>query len=136
MPDRFAETRRQPQVMPVVGTRRLAAIATGTILTGILLGACSIGSDTSFSLFIEPGKYQYYSCVQIAGNIKAWTQKRKDFKALMDRADQGAGGTAVGFIAYRGDYVGAGEELEALQSAAREKKCEQDETWRSSTVIR
>ncbi|HEY6258348.1 MAG TPA: hypothetical protein VIY51_21400 [Xanthobacteraceae bacterium] len=90
----------------------------------------------SFSLFAEPGKYAYHSCAQIAGEIKNWTRRQQELKFLMDRADQGVGGAAVGFIAYKADYVTAGEELELLRATGRSKKCEQDETWRSNTVIR
>ena len=137
MPDRFAETRYAPQAEPVTATgRRAPPLVVGPILAGVLLAGCSSSPDTSFSLFVDPGKYQYHNCVQIAGEMKNWTRKRQELKSLMDRADQSAGGAAVGLIAYRGEYVAAGEELEQLQSAARSKKCDQDEAWRSSTVIR
>jgi hypothetical protein len=105
-------------------------------MAGALLAACSSSSDTSFSLFVDPGKYLYHNCAQIAGEMKGWTRRRQELKSLMDRADQSAGGTAVSVIAYKGEYVAAGEELELLQSTARSKKCDQDETWRSSTAIR
>jgi hypothetical protein len=126
MADRFAQAH----------ATLLAAPVAGIVLMGAMLAACSSSSETSFLLFAEPGKYQYYTCVQIAAETKNWSGRRKELKALMDRADQGPGGAAVGFIAYKADYVAAGEELESLQSAARSKKCEQAETWRSNTVIR
>ena len=137
MPDRFAETRYAPQAAPFAATgRRAAPLVVGMILAGVLLASCSSSPDTSFSIFVDPGKYQYHNCVQIAGEMKTWTRRRQELKALMDRADQSPGGAAVGLIAYRGEYVAAGEELDQLQSAARSKKCDQDEAWRSSTVIR
>jgi hypothetical protein len=111
-------------------------VMVGIVLAGALLTACSSSSDTSFSLFVDPGKYQYHSCVQIAGEMKNWSRREQELKALMDRAEQSAGGAAVGLIAYKAEYVAAQEELELLQSTARSKKCEQDGTWRSSTVIR
>ena len=46
------------------------------------------------------------------------------------------GGTAVGLIAYKADYVAAGEELELLKTTARRKNCEQAKAWRSDSVIR
>jgi hypothetical protein len=104
------------------------------IVTGALLAACST-SDTGFSLFAEPGKYEYYSCEQIAGQMKGLAARRKELKSLMDRADQSVGGSAVGLIAYRGDYVAVGEELDELQSTAHKKNCDQDQAWRSSTAI-
>src|SRR5260370_20995453 len=118
------------------GERRAAHAAVGIVLAGAILTACSTSSDTSFSFFVDPGKYQYHSCAQIAVEMKNWSRREQELKSLMDKADQSAGGAAVGFIAYKADYVAASEELELLQSAARSKKCEQDETWRSNAVIR
>jgi hypothetical protein len=143
MPDRFAEIRLGPQAGPVAPARwhaaraaPHAAIVAGAVLAGAMLAACSSSSDTSFSLFAEPGKYQFHNCAQIAPEMKKWASREQELKSLMDRADQSAGGAAVGFIAYKAEYVAASEELELLRSTARSKKCEQDQTWRSSTAIR
>jgi hypothetical protein len=115
---------------------RLAAIFANGLLAGTVLAACTSGSDTSFTFLVDPGKYQYYSCEQIAAELKNWTRREEELKTLMDRADQSAGGSAVGLIAYKADYVVAGEELELLKATARSKKCAQAESWRSNAVIR
>jgi hypothetical protein len=121
---------------------RMRAVAIGSapvpmivLAAGLLLGACSSGADSSFSLFAEPGKYQYHSCDQIAGEIKSWSHREQELKTLMDRADQSAGGAAVGIIAYKADYVAAGEELDLLKATAHNKKCDQAASWRSDGVI-
>jgi hypothetical protein len=114
---------------------RIGSAPALVVAAGLLLGACSSGSDSSFSLFAEPGKYEYYSCDQIAGQIKSWSQKEQELKTLMDRADQSAGGTAVGIIAYKADYVAAGEELDQLKATAHSKKCDQAASWRSDGAI-
>jgi hypothetical protein len=138
MPDRFAEICHRPQAAPVAAAgRRARAAGLGVaLLAHTALAACSTGSDTSFSFFADPGKYQFHNCQQIAGEMKNWTHRREELKSLMDRAQQSVGGSAVGLIAYRGDYVAAGEELDVLQSTARAKNCDQDQAWRSSTAIR
>jgi hypothetical protein len=56
-----------------------------------------------------------------------------ELKALMDKADQSVGGAAVGHRL--AEYVAAGE-AGIAPPAARRKSCEQEETWRSNTVIR
>src|SRR5215469_1657869 len=115
---------------------RLAS-AFGALLTAAILTGCSSSGDSAgFPIFADPGKYQYYNCAQLAEQIKSWTAKQRDLKLLMDRAEQSPGGAAVGFIAYKADYVAAGEELDQLHYSARSKKCAQDETWRSNTAIR
>ena len=141
--DRFAEMRHGPRAEPVASAGRhaaqaapRAAVVAGLVLAGAMLTACSSSSDTGFSLFAEPGKYQYHTCVQIAAEMKRWSSREQELKSLMDRADQSAGGAAVGFIAYKAEYVAASEELGMLRSTARSKNCERDETWRSNTVIR
>jgi len=125
---------------PVSARMRAAGIACAPIMmvlaAGLLLGACSSGPDSSFSLFAEPGKYQYHSCDQIAGEMKTWSRREQELKTLMDRADQSAGGAAVGIIAYKADYVAAGEELDLLRATAHSKKCDQAASWRSDGVIR
>jgi hypothetical protein len=144
MPDRFAEIRHGPQANPVAIAKPQAAhpapLAVPKVLVGIVLctvlSACSSSSDTSFSLFVDPGKYQYHNCAQIAGEMKNWSNREKELQVLMDRAEQSAGGAAVGLIAYKAEFVAAREELELLQSTARSKKCQQDGPWHSSTVIR
>jgi hypothetical protein len=113
------------------GTPRIA-ILTGIVLSG-LLSCCSSGSE--FTLFADPGKYEYYSCDQIAGEMKSWANREKELKSLMDRAEESAGGTAVGLIAYKADYVAAGEELDVLKATAHNKNCDQAPSWRSDAVI-
>jgi hypothetical protein len=111
------------------------AILTGIVLSGLSLSGCSLGSDSNFTLFADPGKYQYYSCDQIAAEMKSWANREKELKSLMDRADESAGGTAVGLIAYKADYVAAGEELDLLKATAHNKNCDQAPSWRSDAVI-
>jgi hypothetical protein len=140
MPNRFAVT-RHAQAKPVAACDPRTVIAplaivAGTLLVSVLLAGCSSGSESGFSLFADPGKYQFYNCAQLATERKTLTHRQQELKSLIDRADQSAGGAAVGLIAYKGEYVNASEELGLLQSVARSKQCEQDEAWRSSTVIR
>jgi hypothetical protein len=143
MPDGFAQARYGRQARPPASARgrdargaQLAARAAGIVLAGALLAACSSSSETSFSLFADPGKYQFHTCVQLAAEQKTWSLRQHDLKVLIDKADQSPGGAVVGFLAYKAEYVSAGEELELVHAAARSKKCEQEETWRSNSVIR
>jgi hypothetical protein len=143
MPDKLAQARHGRQARPAaaaggrdaLGTPLAARTAT-IVLAGAMLTACSSSSETSFSLFADPGKYLYHTCAQLAAEQKNWTQRQQDLKALIDKADRSPGGAAVGFIAYKADYVAAGEELDVIHATARNKKCEQEETWRSNSVIR
>jgi hypothetical protein len=132
----FRPKMRQCKKARAVSVSRQCATVLGAILAGAMLVACSTGSDTSFSIFVDPAKYDYYTCQQLAADLKGLVKRRQELKSLMDRADQSTGGAAVGFLAYKADYVATGEDLDLLQSTVRSKKCDQDETWRSSAAIR
>jgi hypothetical protein len=92
------------------------------ILAGFL-AACSSAADNPFTVFADPGKYQYYDCEQIAGQQGYWAGRAKELKMLMDKGEQATGGAIVNVIAYKADYVSANEELKVLEVTARSKNC-------------
>jgi len=97
----------------------LACIAAG------FLGACSSfgGDNNPFTVFADPGQYQYHSCEQIPAIREDKAKRAQDLKLLMDKAEQGTGGAVINVIAYRTDYVSATEELKVLDATARSKNC-------------
>lgn len=100
--------------------RRGAAL----LLTGGCLAGCASAVDeTNWTMFADPGKYRYHNCEQIAAAIAATTARQQELKALMDKADQSAGGPVVNTFVYKADYVATGEELKVLASTARSKNC-------------
>jgi hypothetical protein len=123
MQDRIAE--RQPLRGAV-----LVALAAGALLAG-----CGT-ADNPLTIFADPGKYEYYSCEQIAGQRKHWSTREQELKQLMDKAEQSAGGTVVNLLAYKADHVAASEELKVIEGAARSKNCENPANWRSNSAVR
>jgi hypothetical protein len=121
----------------VAGPRAVfpASRAAAMMLAAGVLAACSTGG-TTFTIFADPGKYDYYSCEQISAQIKTWTDREQELRALMKKAEQGAGGAVVNLLAYRTDHVAATEELKVLGAAARNKNCNAPVDWGSNTVIR
>jgi len=106
------------------------------LLLLLLLAGCSSLSDSSFTVFADPGKYTYYTCDQINAQTKQWTNREQELRALMDKADQSAGGAVVNVLAYRADYVAATEELKVLEKTARSKSCNAPPNWGSNSAIR
>ena len=100
-----------------------------------MLQGCAV-ADNPFTVFADPGKYQYNSCEQIAGQKKTWTAREREIRQLMDKAEQSTGGAVVNVFAYKADHVAAQEELKVLEATARSKNCDPPENWRSNTVIR
>ena len=113
---------------------RVALVA--ALITGGCLSACSSTGDNPLTIFADPGKYQYSTCEQLAGQRKFWSTREQELKLLMDKADQGAGGAIVNVLAYKADRVAAGEELTVLENAARSKNCDNPANWRSNTEVR
>src|SRR5262249_34684916 len=118
-------------------TDRMLQASRAAPLAALLLSACSsLGDNNPFTVFADPGKYEYYSCEQIAGQRKAWVLKEQELRQLMNRADQGTGGAVVNALAYKSDYVAASEELKVLDATARSKNCDTPENWRSNSSVR
>src|SRR5437899_3348086 len=117
------------------GIRRPIAILAAS-LAGAFLSACSSTGDNPPTVFADPGKYQYNTCEQLAGQRKYWSTREQELRQLMDKADQGAGGPIVNVLAYKADHVAANEELKVLENTARSKNCDSPENWRSNSVVR
>jgi hypothetical protein len=93
------------------------------LIVGGFLSACAMPADNPFTAFADPGKYQFYNCEQLAGMRVFWRGREQELKMLMDKAEKGTGGAIVNVLAYRGDHVGAMEELRVIEATARIKKC-------------
>ena len=98
----------------------LALSLDGLLAGGILL-ACSPAAMGPVTVFADPGKYQFYSCEQLAGQRTYWAGRELELKLLMDKADESTGGAVVNVIAYQADYVAAREELKVIDATARGK---------------
>jgi hypothetical protein len=115
-------------------TVRVAALI-APLVAGALAGCSGLG-DNPFTVFADPGKYEYYSCDQINKQRKEVTTREQELRELMNKAGQETGGAVVNVLAYKADHVAASEELRVLESAARSKNCENPANWRSNSTIR
>jgi hypothetical protein len=108
------------------------------LIFSALLAACAseISSPLMGGPFADPGKYEFYSCDQIAANRKSVAAQLEKLKLLMDQAEKGTGGPVVSVIAYKGDYIAAQDELKVIDATARDKKCKTPENWSSTSAIR
>jgi hypothetical protein len=75
------------------------------------------------TVFVDPGKYDYHNCEQLALARKTMMDRELELKLLMDKAEQASGGAIVNIIAYQNDYTSTREELKVIEAAARVKKC-------------
>ena len=115
--------------------RGATMVVLGALMSGALLAGCST-ADSRLTFFAEPGKYEYYSCEQLAGERKKLATREEELKLLMDKAEQSTGGAFVNALAYKADRVAASEDLRLLELAARAKNCENPANWRSNSAVR
>jgi hypothetical protein len=75
------------------------------------------------TVFVDPGKYDYHNCEQLAAARTKMLDRELELRLLMDKAEQASGGAIVNIIAYQNDYTSTREELKVIDAAARMKKC-------------
>ena len=83
------------------------------------VGCASSGGEFSAMMFADPGKYQYKTCDEIAAAAVNAAARQKQLRELIAKAEQGAAGTVVSTIAYRGEYRTVSEELHRDRGAPR-----------------
>jgi hypothetical protein len=122
--------------MQVRGSGPVMPRAISFALILFCLSACSTSSNLSVMMFADPGKYQYYTCEQIAAAGKTAASREQSLRQLIEKAERSAGGHLVGAIAYRGEHRTVVEELQVIEQAARAKNCITEPAgWGSSTAI-
>jgi hypothetical protein len=105
-----------------VASLRLAMV--GALAIG--LGACASGGGSSpfgSSVFVDPSKYDLYSCQQLATARKAANDRVVELEGLMAKAETGAGGTLVSGLAYQTDYRAQRAQRDAIDEKLVRNNC-------------
>jgi hypothetical protein len=109
----------------VISRSRQRAIGLHCGLLGLaagLLAACGL-QDGPGSFLADPGQYSVYHCNEIAAQSKVLADREKELRNLMDKADQGGGGSVIGAVAYGPQYDTVRADEKILQRTAVEKNC-------------
>ncbi len=78
-------------------------------------------------VFADLGKYQSYTCEQLAGQREILIDKERQLQLRMDEASQGPGGVVVN--PYKIDHDAAAEELKVLNMTESSKTCDMPANW-------
>jgi len=91
-----------------------------------MLGGCTGGVQSIYSsgLWVQPGKYDYIKCPDIAKRLEAAMAQQRSVAKLMASADQEAAGPLINLTVYRAQLEQARADEELLRQTAREKKCD------------
>jgi hypothetical protein len=89
----------------------------------LALGACTTGVYTG-SFWVQPGKYDFLKCPDLAKLSLADSAREKELVSLMERADHDAAGPLVNLMVYRSDLEQIRADLALLQETSRQKGCD------------
>ena len=88
-------------------TAALALLVLGAGLCAGLGGCANVGDSFASSAFVDPAKYEQFDCKQLEGERKALAMRTAELQGLIAKAETGVGGSVVGELAYRNDYISA-----------------------------
>ncbi len=83
-----------------------------------------MSSVYSSGFWVQPGKYDFLKCPQLAQESLAHSAREKELLSLMERANESAAGPVVNFMVYETDLQQVRGELALLRQTAREKGCD------------
>jgi hypothetical protein len=108
----------------------------GAALMALSVTACaSVNEESVSSVFVTPGKYEFYTCQDITSRIQGTRNRLNELEQLMARSSQSAGGALVNAIAYRSDHTQTRGELSVLMKAAEDKRCVSESPWSSERAV-
>ncbi len=100
------------------------ATATALLVLGAGLGGCAnVGDSFASSAFVDPAKYDQFDCKQLEAERKAQATRTAELQGLIAKAETGVGGSVVGELAYRNDYISARAQAKLAEETWQRNKC-------------
>jgi hypothetical protein len=100
----------------------MAAVALLVLCAG--LGGCAnVGDSFASSAFVDPAKYDQFDCKQLETERKALATRTAELQGLIAKANTGVGGSVVGELAYRNDYISARAQAKLAEETWQRNKC-------------
>jgi hypothetical protein len=107
-------------------TSRTAAVALLVLGAGLCagLGGCAnVGDSFASAAFVDPAKYEQFDCKQLEVERKALATRAAELQGLIAKAETGTGGSVVGELAYRNDYISARASSKLAEETWQRNKC-------------
>lgn len=97
----------------------------GGIAAALLLamGLAGCGGGASSSLFVDPSRYDLYSCKQLGAARKIADSRVIELEGLMAKAETGAGGALASGLAYQTDYLTARAQRDLIDEKIGQYNC-------------
>jgi hypothetical protein len=104
--------------------RRAIPLAACALLAG--LAGCSNLPDSMSGAFVDPSKFELYSCLQLRDVRKANAARITELRRLMAKAETGTAGPVMAEVAYGNDYVSARAQSNLADEVWQRHKCDQE----------
>src|SRR3954451_14288080 len=107
-------------------TSRATAVALLALAAGLgaTLGGCAnVGDSFASAAFVDPAKYEQFDCKQLEAERKALATRTAELQGLIAKAETGVGGSVVGELAYRNDYISARASFKLADETWQRNKC-------------
>ena len=101
----------------------VALLVLGAGLCTGLGGCANVGDSFASGAFVDPAKYDLFDCKQLETERKTLTTRTAELQGLIAKADTGVGGSVVGELAYRNDYISARASSKLAEEMWRRNKC-------------
>ncbi len=98
--------------------------------------SCGLSEDGSGGIWVDPGKYTFYHCNDLARRWNELTARESELRALMNKASETATGAVIGSVAYRPDYESVLSEEKLVQRRLADLKCDAVPAYQSDQTIR
>jgi hypothetical protein len=104
--------------------RAVAALLVLCAGPGTGLGGCAnVGDSFASAAFVDPAKYDQFDCKQLEVERKGLALRTAELQGLIAKADTGVGGSVVGELAYRNDYISARAQAKLAEETWQRNKC-------------
>jgi hypothetical protein len=101
----------------------VALLVLGVTLCAGLGGCANVGDSFASAAFVDPAKYEQFDCKQLEVERKALATRTAELQGLIAKADTGVGGSVVGELAYRNDYISARAQAKLAEETWQRNKC-------------
>jgi hypothetical protein len=99
-----------------------APLLIGILAAGVLAG-CATSDDSAGRFFVQPDKYQLYSCRELAEAAQAIIARQLEIEGLMAKAGSDATARFVTTVTYRPEYLQLRGQMNEIRKTSTEKKC-------------
>jgi hypothetical protein len=104
-------------------TAAAALLVLGIGLCAGLGGCANVGDSFASAAFVDPAKYDQFDCKQLEAERKALALRTAELQGLIAKAETGTGGSVVGELAYRNDYISARASAQLAEVTWQRNKC-------------